>query len=471
MNRHSTALIVILLAVHSIVAPLMAFTVGFSGSLSSTPSDGVTDIDGSVTLTVSVQTVQILGLPDGEAPDENSLQIDYRWLTGKYSEEDEPTMTVQKEGGTTFTVSDGSKGIDGPGNYAVRCEIKARITIGGEPSESEWTSVGTRDARFVAVGLLLCSGVATPVSSFMDTATVILPVGYNGGSVTVIATPLPTGAWPTGKPTWSGDVLSSSGATATVNTSTPGVKTVTATCGNSVTIRICVASLDIRADVNHDGSITDADNAVVNGAELEETTPGLILTLPSEKDVSNEDKARRFAEVRLVTQGFTGLPANAVPSMFLDYDEDFVEVFDAVVGGNKIPPGSPIPASASTIPVYAKGVAATSIADGIKYIGDKNVYDESNSDNPSKFLKNGNILSFGYSHDSVGLNDTYEIFAYAARARAKPLGTLPEVSGFVTIDLKGFGYNHRHYSHSRQFRSNIIDEALYWGFIKEKCEK
>ena len=92
-------MIVLLLAFHSIVTPLMAFTVGFSGSSSSTPSNGITDINGSVTLTVVVQNVQILGIPDGETPDENSLQIDYRWLMGKYSEEGEPTMTVQKEGG------------------------------------------------------------------------------------------------------------------------------------------------------------------------------------------------------------------------------------------------------------------------------------------------------------------------------------------------------------------------------------
>ena len=105
MNRARLALFVLLLAVHSVFTPLMAFTVGFSCTLSSAPADGVTDIGGSVTMTVDVYDVVIEGLPDGEVPDENSLQIDYRWLTGKCPEEGVPTMTVQAGSERTFTVS------------------------------------------------------------------------------------------------------------------------------------------------------------------------------------------------------------------------------------------------------------------------------------------------------------------------------------------------------------------------------
>ena len=111
MNRARPALTVFLLAFLSVSTPLMAFTVGFSCTLSSTPADGVTDIGGSVTMAVEVYDVVVEGLPDGEVPDENSLRLEYRWLTGKYSVEGAPTMTVRKEGGTMFTVSDGSNGI------------------------------------------------------------------------------------------------------------------------------------------------------------------------------------------------------------------------------------------------------------------------------------------------------------------------------------------------------------------------
>ncbi len=106
---------------------------------------------------------------------------------------------------------------------------------------------------------------------------------------------------------------------------------------------------------------------------------------------------------------------------------------------------------------------------GYGYNGNVDSYDESNN-NPSQFVKNGNPLAFGYSHDSNGMNDTYEILAYAARARAKPLGTLPSISGFTHTNLTEFGYNKRHYSHSRQFRSNIVDEKQYWSRVKEIVE-
>ena len=81
-------------------------------------------------------------------------------------------------------------------------------------------------------------------------------------------------------------------------------------------------------------------------------------------------------------------------------------------------------------------------------------------------------MEFGYSHDTSGLQDTYEILSYAARARSRALGVQP-VSGFSSsrnsTNLEDFGYDDSHYSHSRQFRSNIIDEQSYWNRIKEIC--
>jgi hypothetical protein len=62
-------------------------------------------------------------------------------------------------------------------------------------------------------------------------------------------------------------------------------------------------------------------------------------------------------------------------------------------------------------------------------------------------------------------DDRYEIFARCAESRSFALGAVPTgVSGFTgERDLKSeFGYQDNHYSHSREFRSNIVDEWEYW---------
>jgi hypothetical protein len=65
-----------------------------------------------------------------------------------------------------------------------------------------------------------------------------------GDAVTVTAIPEPEGAlWPQGRPTWSGDGWSGNGATASLDTSSPGVYPVTATCGNSKTATFVVVEV------------------------------------------------------------------------------------------------------------------------------------------------------------------------------------------------------------------------------------
>ena len=65
-------------------------------------------------------------------------------------------------------------------------------------------------------------------------------------TITVSAAPNPTGAWPYGTPTWEGDIARTITAdTVEVDTSSYGVKTVTARCGtSSVSIRVVIAKID-----------------------------------------------------------------------------------------------------------------------------------------------------------------------------------------------------------------------------------
>lgn len=67
-------------------------------------------------------------------------------------------------------------------------------------------------------------------------------------------------------------------------------------------------------------------------------------------------------------------------------------------------------------------------------------------------------------------NDRFEIYSYAAESRSFALGT-DGVAGFALFDLQNvpLPYNEAHYSHSRQLRSNIVDEEAYWRRVVENC--
>ncbi|TLM69003.1 MAG: alpha/beta hydrolase [Deltaproteobacteria bacterium] len=58
----------------------------------------------------------------------------------------------------------------------------------------------------------------------------------------------------------------------------------------------------------------------------------------------------------------------------------------------------------------------------------------------------------------------YEIFSFCAQSWTCALGAERKPSLTMTgiVDLSGFSYDRSRYSHSRQFRSNIVDEENYW---------
>lgn len=67
--------------------------------------------------------------------------------------------------------------------------------------------------------------------------------------------------------------------------------------------------------------------------------------------------------------------------------------------------------------------------------------------------------------------DRFEIFSYGAEARSRALGVLSGLTDFTAFNLQStpLNYNSAHYSHSRQFRSNIVDERAYWNHVKADC--
>lgn len=68
--------------------------------------------------------------------------------------------------------------------------------------------------------------------------------------------------------------------------------------------------------------------------------------------------------------------------------------------------------------------------------------------------------------DLVFQADRYEIFARCAESRARALGREGTVAGFgIFRNLQLWGYDGQHYSHSREFRSNIVAEWPFWSSV------
>jgi len=65
----------------------------------------------------------------------------------------------------------------------------------------------------------------------------------------------------------------------------------------------------------------------------------------------------------------------------------------------------------------------------------------------------------------------YQIFAYCDESRVKALGQVDLEGGFSTWNLadSDLHYDNQHYSHSREFRSNIADEWEYWYSVMLDC--
>lgn len=101
-------------------------------------------------------------------------------------------------------------------------------------------------------------------------------------------------------------------------------------------------------------------------------------------------------------------------------------------------------------------------------VGNNYDYDDT-PDGPVFYSKSSwptpNLVLPFYEHQNT-------IFAYVVRSRTRAIGAeTVEVPLFNKhYNLFGWDYDDAHYSHSRQFRSNIVDEWPYWKAVIESCE-
>jgi len=93
------------------------------------------------------------------------------------------------------------------------------------------------------------------------------------------------------------------------------------------------------------------------------------------------------------------------------------------------------------------------------YTGRTEVYEEGTD----WFWRNFTILRLGTKMDR------FQIFSYIVESRSCALGQV-FLGKFNNWNLEvEQGYDDRHYSHSREFRSNIIDEEKFWNKIFKDC--
>jgi hypothetical protein len=66
--------------------------------------------------------------------------------------------------------------------------------------------------------------------------------------------------------------------------------------------------------------------------------------------------------------------------------------------------------------------------------------------------------------------DRYMIFAYCAESRVAALGQVATTQ-FQNWDLNAAVlYDDQHYSHSREFRSNVVKETPFWEKVVDDCQ-
>ncbi len=255
--------------------------ISFEADIVPTPNPAVVPEGGTIRFELRNVQIEYIGFPDDEYENQPET-ITWRIISSQTGQ-----VFNQGNGRTAQTTNHAC------GNYEVV------FTAEGETPDD--TATLSMAFRVVAVTSLSCGNVSSTTPTPGNIETLVIPAGYNNGSVTLTATPMPSGAWPAGKPAWSGDIASSSGATATVDTTSTGVKTITASCGNNISLRIIVyGRLDLQADSNGDGSITIADDAV------EMTSPG-VVSISNDGD-SDADEIIDSADIQITGQNATAPP-------------------------------------------------------------------------------------------------------------------------------------------------------------------
>jgi Alpha/beta hydrolase of unknown function (DUF900). len=98
---------------------------------------------------------------------------------------------------------------------------------------------------------------------------------------------------------------------------------------------------------------------------------------------------------------------------------------------------------------------------------------DSYSEGPDRFYRETWFQSQAYHFLSLAYEvERHMIFSYCAESRSKALGQAKlGVDGFTGFDLNDvLEHDDSHYSHSREFRSNVADEWRFWERVFGDCD-
>ncbi len=154
------------------------------------------------------------------------------------------------------------------------------------------TSVETMQVTVYEVASVSAGGITSTTSTPGPNETLFVCKGNPGDTITVTATPNPSGGWPDGSPQWSGWANAASyngSSTAQFPIDTAINATVTATCGtSSKAMKIIVVKVEIKDDKNNDDpkeTILFADGS--RNTNVRVTVGGTISGVPIKYEINS----------------------------------------------------------------------------------------------------------------------------------------------------------------------------------------
>ncbi len=255
LPKTSNSSILGLLAVLAAILANSALAVTYTGSLPLTPVHPRYAFGGF--FDVGVNSV----LLDADDIDDDEYAVIAVEQTVHWAVRDSSDALVAELDGAAATVTSSLPGGNGfiyaPGEYTITFTGSAtyylarmdgvNFTMEGPYTVTLTPCEGgrlTMPFTFVGVGSVSCGGVTSTTATPGTNETLVVPVGYNNGTLTLTAAPTPSGAWPPGQPVWANATATvQNPSTATLSTATAGTYNVMATCGNTVAMTVQVVGV------------------------------------------------------------------------------------------------------------------------------------------------------------------------------------------------------------------------------------
>ena len=181
----------------------------------------------------------------------------------------------------TITPAGGGSAITAQGtSWASASDMAAgSYTVSASPTIFAEATSDSKNLKIVEVASVSATYNSTTKTSYIDSPNSItdnetLYVPKGSGSITVTATPNPSGGWPTGKPTWSPNTAFNGQSSYTHSIATAGDTTISATCGSSTkVIKIVVIEITslARAELKTSRKIASGAPITISASDTSNT--------------------------------------------------------------------------------------------------------------------------------------------------------------------------------------------------------